>query len=131
MKGLRLLFIAGLLALLTACGSNEENSKDANTTIVTPVATSPAAESPAASSPSDNEIVITKETYDKVKNGMSYEEVVKIVGSKGDIVTESGEEGDEMYGIAVLYENKGSSLSNATFVFLGDKLQAKSQYGLE
>ncbi|ACT00355.1 DUF3862 domain-containing protein [Paenibacillus sp. JDR-2] len=132
MKGLRMLIVAGLFALTAACGSNEEDSKDANAAESTPAATASANVSPEAPNTSgDNETVITKENYDKVKNGMSYEEVVKIIGSEGEIVTETGEKGDDMYGIAVLYENKGSSLSNATFIFLGDKLQSKSQYGLE
>lgn len=73
---------------------------------------------------------ITKADFDKIQNGMSYAQVKKIIGCDGDILSETGTKGDSLY--TVMYDWKGQDgISNADFEFQGDKLQNKSQAGLQ
>ncbi|MBW7475531.1 DUF3862 domain-containing protein [Paenibacillus oenotherae] len=74
---------------------------------------------------------ITKEQYAQINNGMTYKEVAEIVGGEGEVITESGEKGSDMYGIGVMYEGEGGVGASANFIFIGDKLQTKTQFGLE
>lgn len=73
---------------------------------------------------------ITKEDYDKIQNDMSYADVKNIIGSDGKVLSETGTKGDALY--TVMYDWYGKDgISNATFEFQGDKLQIKSQVGLQ
>ncbi|MEF3311764.1 DUF3862 domain-containing protein [Paenibacillus sp. GYB004] len=122
MKIFRIAIVIGILIAAAACGS-----KDGNQIKPAGVATAPSTEQKSESS---KKSTITKEQYDKINNGMKYKEVVQIVGGEGEIVSESGEKGSKMYAMGVTYEGKGGS-GSASFVFLGDELKSKSQYGLK
>lgn len=77
---------------------------------------------------SDTEISLDQ--FNKIKNGMSLEEVIKIVGGEGEIISESGEKGTEYH--TVMYSYNGKNLaSNVSLMFQGDKLQNKTQVGLD
>ncbi|MCP3778837.1 hypothetical protein [Paenibacillus sp. MZ03-122A] len=78
---------------------------------------------------SQNPGFITKAKYNKIKNGMTYEQVAKIIGGPGEAVSESGEKGDEDY--IVIYSYEGGFGGNARFLFVGNKLDTKAQSGLE
>jgi hypothetical protein len=89
--------------------------------------TAKAVSSKAAPSKSDG--YITKAKFDKIQNGMSYKDVKTIIGSDGDMMSETGTKGDQYY--TVIYDWKAADgIANATFEFQGDKLQTKSQAGL-
>jgi hypothetical protein len=61
---------------------------------------------------------------------MSYEDVKNIIGCDGEQMSEVGKKGDALY--TVIYDWKGQDgISNADFEFQGDKLQSKSQIGLD
>ncbi|MOA32202.1 hypothetical protein D3C78_1534030 [compost metagenome] len=62
---------------------------------------------------------------------MTYEEVAKIVGGEGEIISESGEKGSDLFIFAVMYEGKGGAGASANFIFIGEKLETKTQFGLE
>lgn len=77
---------------------------------------------------SDAKITIQK--FNKIKNGMTYEEVQKIVGGKGSIDSETGKKGQPDHTVMISYE--GTSIgANAIFTFQGEKLINKSQAGLK
>ncbi|PLR79539.1 hypothetical protein CVD25_21820 [Bacillus canaveralius] len=78
-----------------------------------------------------SDVTVTLDEFNEVQNGMSYEEVVSIIGGEGTILSESGEKGSDLY--TVMYEYKGESGlgANANFMFQGNKLQNKAQFGLE
>lgn len=78
-----------------------------------------------------SEGTITKAEFEQIKNGMTYEEVVKIVGGEGELITESGTPGEESYTVAYQYTGKGSVGANANFMFQGGKLITKAQAGLK
>ncbi|MBZ6441747.1 DUF3862 domain-containing protein [Paenibacillus polymyxa] len=78
-----------------------------------------------------NSGTITKAKYNKIKNGMTYEEVAKIIGGPGEALSEVGEKGDKYYTVMYSYKGEGGLGANANFTFQGNKLQAKAQFGLE
>ncbi|MNW47802.1 hypothetical protein D3C74_251450 [compost metagenome] len=116
---IRAAFIICFLLLATACGSSSNDSENANAPLTQ-----------GENSVSSDQVEITQEQYDKISNGMTYEEVINIVGGEGEVITETGEKGSDMYGIGVMYQGKEGT-GTANFVFIGDKLQSKSQFGLK
>ena len=79
----------------------------------------------------DNPPTISKSEFEKIKNGMTYKQVVEIIGGPGEVLSEAGEQGTEFYTVMYTYEGEGSIGANANFMFQGGKLQAKAQFGLE
>ncbi|MFA7327960.1 MAG: DUF3862 domain-containing protein [Candidatus Ratteibacteria bacterium] len=77
---------------------------------------------------------VTMEKFNKIENGMSYREVVGIIGSEGELMSQNHMDGvtgvmnsidTAMYG----WKNKYGSNMNATFQ--NDKLMSKAQFGLK
>ena len=62
---------------------------------------------------------------------MSYDEVVDIVGGEGNLIFESGNKGTEFYTVMYDYTSEGDLGANTSFMFQGNKLQNKSQFGLK
>lgn len=73
---------------------------------------------------SDKEI--TKDMYEKIKEGMIYEEVVEIAG-EGEEVSKSETEGI----IITMYQWINSDGSNMTIMFQNGKVDTKSQFNLK
>ena len=85
-----------------------------------------------SSQPSESDGCISKEAYDKIKTGMSYDEVKSIVGSDGKNIFESGDKGTDGYSISYMWQ--GENGGEATIGFTGkNKLTVlmKSQSELE
>ncbi len=78
-----------------------------------------------SSSPDD----ITMEEYNQIENGMTYDEVVEIIGSQGELSTESEYEGYTIE-IYTWYADKTIG-SNANVTFENGKVSAKAQVGLK
>lgn len=74
---------------------------------------------------------ISKAEFDKLENGMTYEEVVAIIGGEGEVMSEVGVKGDQFYTVMYTYEGEKGFGSNANFTFQDGKLQAKAQLGLK
>jgi hypothetical protein len=72
---------------------------------------------------------ISLEEYNAVEIGMSYEEVTKIIGSKGTISSEAGE--GEYKTFLVIWYGSGSAGSNTNITFQNNKVMAKAQFGLK
>lgn len=68
--------------------------------------------------------------FSKLRNGMSYQEAVKILGKEGEVLSES-----EIGGIkTVMYKwdaDEGSWGANMNAMFQNGKLMSKSQFGLK
>lgn len=73
---------------------------------------------------------LTLRTFKQVKNGMTRDEVIKIVGSM-TLLSSAGEEGTEFYTETYMIEGKGILGANANFTFQGGKLTVKAQFGLK
>ncbi len=72
---------------------------------------------------------ITLDEYNAIKNGMSYEDVVKLIGSEGTSTSESSV-GDITVKIITWYGN-GMAGSNANVTFTNDEVTGKAQIGLK
>ncbi len=70
---------------------------------------------------------ITMDKYNQIKNGMSYEEIVKIIGSEGEQSSNSKIGNVEISS----YRWKGPNYSNIFATFKDNKLTSKSQNGLK
>lgn len=81
------------------------------------------------------EVTVTLEEYNKIKTGMTYEEVQKIVGGPGVVSGESHVEG--IKGVSkdtdikiISYNGEGELGANCLFTFTNNKLDSKAQTGL-
>lgn len=81
----------------------------------------------------ENDPGISKEEFDKIQAGMTYEEVVEIIGGEGELNSESGTKGDQYYTAMYTWNGESGFGANANATFQGNpaKLQNKSQFGLE
>lgn len=71
---------------------------------------------------------VTIEKFNQIETGMTYQQVVDIIGEEGTLSTESsyGSQTMKIYG---WYASNG--ISNATVSFTNNKVTAKSQIGLD
>ncbi|MDZ4632287.1 DUF3862 domain-containing protein [Bacillus cereus] len=78
---------------------------------------------------SSNEKTMTKAEFEQIQNGMTYEEVVKIIGSDGELQSEStvGDYTSKLY----TWKGEGGLGANANITFQNNEVQAKSQFGLK
>jgi len=77
--------------------------------------------------------VVNKSEYDLLENGMSYEEVSRIIGSPGEEMARNHIEGvpGVMKSVeTVMYSWQNSDGSNMNATFQGNKLVTKAQFGL-
>lgn len=74
---------------------------------------------------------ISKAEFDQLENGMTYEEVVAIIGGEGDVMSEVGEKGTAYYTIMYMYEGEKGIGANANLTFQAGKLNMKAQFGLK
>jgi hypothetical protein len=84
--------------------------------------------------PSLGEQVVTAEEYQRIQNGMSYQEVVAIIGSPGEEMGQNKIDGipgvmDATTTIMYLWTNNNASSMNA--MFQNDSLMQKAQFGLK
>jgi hypothetical protein len=119
--------VVGLIALGVVIGM----LADGDDTTTKKVVDDTAKEVSAKVEPKKDEVAVSLAEFDQIKAGMSYEEVVKIVGGEGTIASESGEEGDQLHTILYQYEGDGDLGANASFMFQGGKLENKTQIGLK
>ncbi len=75
---------------------------------------------------------ITLEEFNQIQTGMTYEQVVELIGTDGTIMSESDITGDGQYKTTIYsWEGKGGLGANANVTFQGGKVVAKAQFGLE
>lgn len=83
---------------------------------------------PVSTEPKNNGL-LTEEKFSKITDGMTYEEVVNIIGSEGTVMSETGTPGSAFH--TVMYEFKTDGfMSVSTMTFQGGKLINKTQFGL-
>lgn len=99
-------------------------SEDENVDTLTPNS-----EIPSVSPP--NEPTISLAEFNEIKTGMSYEEVCEIIGSEGELLSESGESGSDYHTVMYMWDGEGSIGANANAMFQGGKLISKAQIGLK
>ena len=105
-------------------GSQGENTNNVQQTSTNP--------SNSNSSSTVNDEKITLEEFNKIETGMSYEEVVEIIGGEGTVLSESDITGDGQYKTTIYsWDGNGMLGANANVTFQGGKVISKAQFGLE
>jgi hypothetical protein len=74
---------------------------------------------------------ISKDEFDRIENGMTYDQVKEIIGSDGEVMSEAGDKGTDFYTIMYMWKGEGSPGANANFMFQDGKLTSKAQFGLK
>lgn len=82
---------------------------------------------PTGSSITQEQTKVTLEKFNKIETGMTYQQVVDIIGEEGTISTESSYGNQSM---KVYYWYASNKIANATISFMNGKVTAKSQVGL-
>lgn len=83
--------------------------------------------------PSIGKQIITFDKYQKIQNGMSYKQVVEIIGAEGEEISRNKIDG--VSGVmgaveTVMYQWVNGNGSNMNAIFQNDKLNQKAQFGL-
>ncbi|QTB29277.1 DUF3862 domain-containing protein [Lysinibacillus sphaericus] len=117
----KLIFSAALLLSLGLAGCGETATKHDSTNDSKQEASAPAAKA---------EGKLTEEKFKQIKDGMTYEEVVKIIGAEGTIMSETGSAGEPHHTVMYEFETDGV-MSSSTMMFQGGKLINKAQFGVE
>jgi len=84
--------------------------------------------------PSIGSQIVTFAEYNQIENGMSYRQVVGIIGAEGEEMSRNKIEG--VPGVVettetVMYQWKNNNGSNMNAMFQNDKLMQKAQFGLK
>ena len=126
MNNLPVLLLIGLTLTFVILGC-----KDANRTSGSGNSSSTSSSTDSKkSTPSEVKAQVSMETFKKLSNGMSKMDVVKILGRRGELVSENrfGDITTEMY----MWEGDvGDFGSNMNIMFQNDELVSKSQFGLK
>ena len=71
---------------------------------------------------------VTLDKFNQIENGMSYDEVVEIMGSEGEVMSSM----DIMGTTSTIYTWDGKdAISSVVITFVGDAVESKTQFGLE
>ncbi len=74
---------------------------------------------------------ITLDKFNQIKTGMTYEEVVEIIGEEGTVLSEVNLTGDEQYHTIIYNWKAKNNIANANITFQAGKVVSKAQMGLE
>lgn len=80
--------------------------------------------------PDSKGTTVTLAEYNQLKNGMSYDEVVSIIGGECTKESEVGDEDDELYTVTYGCNGSGDTGANVQLLFQGGELDTKAQFGL-
>lgn len=78
--------------------------------------------------------IVTKAHYDRIQKGMSYRQVVAVIGAEGEELSRNELEGvpGVMESVeTVMYQWQNGNGSNMNAIFQNDKLMQKAQFGLK
>lgn len=116
--------LCGVIAMFTP-DRKEEKAQTQATPKQAPSAPTAAPVPKATAAPETG--AVTMANFNKLKTGMSYRQVVAILGSEGEVLSENEIAGTR----TVMYQWKAGYLANMNAMFQNDKLISKTQLGLE
>lgn len=115
--------IALLAAVVLGCTPKGETGRRPATEPVANTEVSPAA-TPETTAPESG---VTLAGFQKIKTGMTYKQVVEVLGKEGELLSES-----DIAGIKTeMYQWKAGFPANMNATFQRGKLVSKAQFGLE
>ena len=105
-----------IVIVIVAAGTGNSNNSSVENNIETPVV-------------EKNSPKISKEEFEQLKPGITYEEAVSIIGGEGELMSEVdlGGYNTKMY----MWEGEGIIGANANASFQNNTLKTKAQVGLE
>lgn len=128
----KLIFSAALVLSLGLAGCGEDTKKESTDKPVEESkkeeATKQETSAPATKEEAESG-KLTEEKFKQIKEGMTYEEVVKIVGAEGKVMSETGAAGEPYHTVMYQFETDGS-FSASSMMFQGGKLINKTQVGM-
>lgn len=117
-----------VIVLVIATSGGEETTETEN--VSKPAATTETTTETATEEPAEEKTgVLNSEKFDQIKSGMTYEEVVKVIGSEGQVMSETGDPGTEFHTVIYEWETDGF-MSSANITFQGNKMMNKAQVGV-
>ena len=123
--------LVGLFLMLGACAAlmssvdTEKDNLQVDKKTISEKADVPAVSTPEPAVKEKDEV--TMEEFKKIKNGMTYEEVVEIIGFEGTEMSST-----EIGGIkTIMYSWQNDDGSNMNAMFQNNKLNTKAQFGLK
>lgn len=125
---LAIIVVVGIAGGVGESGEQAQKEEKKETTETATTTTATPKEEPKQE---DKKGVVTKEKFEQIKDGMTYEEVVKIIGAEGELLSETGEKGTQFHTVIYQFEGDGTFGANANFTFQGGKLVNKAQFGIE
>lgn len=81
--------------------------------------------------PPKNDPKISLDEFNQIQTGMSYQQVVDIIGSEGTVLSETDIGGAEYKTTIYTWEGSGSLGANANITIQGGKVVSKAQFGLK
>lgn len=129
--------VSGLVIVAVAmmiADDKDNNTKDIETTVTVTENATDAAEEGADDAKEGSEGKdtgkITKAEFEAIESGMTYDEVVEIIGGPGEVMSESGNEGEAAHTVMYSWDGVGQLGANANATFQGGELINKAQFGL-
>lgn len=120
------LFVSGII------GFDSSNSQDVNETTSGEGFSQSAPVKTEKSKEPENKSAISLSEFNQIDTGMTYDEVVAIIGSDGEVLSEVDlGTGEEYKTIMYTWKGKGSIGANANITFQGGKVISKAQLGLK
>lgn len=124
-----LIAIIALVVVIAVVGGGDDTEKASTPKTEEKNNETTTTETESAATEEVEEGKLTEEKFDQIQDGMTYEEVVAIVGAEGTVMSESGEKGTDLHTVLYEFETDGF-MSSATMTFQGGKLLNKAQFGL-
>ena len=125
-----ILILAVLGAIVGASGSeNKSNSTASSTTTSSTASSTTTSSTTSGVTTEQKQDRLNLEKFNKIETGMSYQEVVNIIGEEGTVLSES-EIGNIKSTIYSWY-GEGSIGANANVTFQNGKVVSKAQVGLK
>lgn len=114
-----------LVMIIAGISSTSNNSKTSNSTD-----NQNYFESVESKINSINENKITLQKFNEIKTGMTYSEVVSIIGEEGTVLSET-DIGDSRYKTTIYNWYASNGIANANVTIQGGKVVSKAQFGLK
>lgn len=134
-NNLNLVIITGIFMVIScACPKPDNNStSNAEPSPAVPSAanksSTPASVANASANTATSTAGVTLANFNQIKTGMKYDEVVKILGKEGEVISESEVAGYKT--VMYKWDGSGGFGANMNAMFQNGKLMSKSQLGLK
>lgn len=124
-NALSLVLVIGIFVVIgCSCPRLNELRQGSTNTSNTTVSGTPVSSGNSGTPDNSKSSALTLEKYNQIKNGMTYKQVVEIMGSEG---TETMSSGDGKYKVTAYKWEGENAMQFINVYFMGDKLTSKVQ----